>query len=186
MALSTEQLNFIKKVAVEGTPRLAAEKAKVDYGQIMVWNRDKEFALEVKRAQEWCINSLNQGIVLAAKKELFKILISGIVEITTHYTTERDVEGVVVKEISRISKRHMGVPLAAIKMGLDLMPEIQRAIESLIANNALPGYNLERLQEVTTIYEVGLQEALTGTKTEQLPEDYIIAQIQKTLVGGSQ
>lgn len=185
MPLSKEQLRFINTVATVGTPKLASDQLGVEYSIYNEWQSDREFRDEVSKAKQFFKEGINETLGVLAKRELLKIMMNGIVELTTTYKTIINNEGEVVGEERNVKRVYKGVPSWAIKECLNLIPEIHTLIEAMNAHNSLPPDSLEAVKYATAEYEKQLRSAISGDKeNNSIPPDDMIAALQRTLVGG--
>lgn len=184
MPLTKEQTKFVETVATEGTVSVAMESLDIGYDTLMIWNDDPEFTSRTAQAKKFALAQFNEEIVMRGKKCLLDRLIKGVIELHTTVQTIRNADGEVTGDIATTKRVYKGVDIAAIKLALELMPMVDKAIAVLIAENGIPNANLEQLQENSANYQAGLRSSLFGENQQVIPEDYVIAQIQKSLTGG--
>jgi hypothetical protein len=144
---------------------------------------DPDFSKQLADAEKFYITNLNKIITTLAKKELYNLLVNGQTTITTKTTSFTDENGDTVQK-HEIIRKYNGVPVAAIKMGLDLIPDLMKLAEGLASYNALDSDQLEALESTLTGFEENLRKALKG-KTELKPlTDDVIKTMQSILLKG--
>ena len=185
MALSSRQLSYINLVGELGTPHLASEKMEVNYIEYKEWYNDEEFREEIRDAKRYYRDNVNETIAVLAKRELLKILLNGIIEVSTSFKSIADAEGNVTGQERTVKRTHKGVPSWAIKEGLALIPEIIKIYEARAAYNAVSPDELERVKIATKEYEKTLRAIGDGEgKVSEHITDDMIAMIQSSLIGG--
>lgn len=186
MTLTKDQVNFIESVATLGTPSLARELCKVSFFTYQQWiSENEEFRQFVSNAKDDYRDGINETIVTLAKRNLLNLLQNGITEVETTTEWITDKEGEVTGERKKIRRVYKGVPIAAISRALDLIPELQAAIETLVEQNALPAANLEAIKMATYQHEKNLRDAVNGKQVETVTVgSEMIADIQSKLFGG--
>jgi hypothetical protein len=179
----TIKKKLLNATALCGCRKIAMDQCGLVYTDLLELESDPDFSKQLADAEKFYITNLNKIITTLAKKELYNLLVNGQTTITTKTTSFTDENGDTVQK-HEIVRKYNGVPVAAIKMGLDLIPDLMKLAEGLASYNALDSDQLEALESTLTGFEENLRKALNG-RTELKPlTDDVIKTMQSILLKG--
>lgn len=167
-----------------GCKQLAMNQCSLMYTELLELESDQTYAKQLKEAEKFYVTNLNKIIAALAKKELYNLLVNGQIHVvtkTTSFTTE-DGDKVVKQEITR---KYNGKPIAAIKLGLEMLPELVRLAEGMASHNALDIDQLTALESYLTDKEDGARQALKGDVEVKPLTDDVIGNLQSILLTGN-
>jgi len=180
---STIKKKLLNATAACGCKKLAMDQCNLLYTELLELESDSTFAKQLSEAEKFYTTNLNKIIAALAKKELYNLLVNGQTQLitkTTSFTTD-DGDQVTKQEITR---KYNGIPIAAIKLGLDLVPELMKLAEGMRSYNALEIEQLEALESTLESFEDNVRQALRG-ETELKPlTDEVIGNLQSILLKG--
>lgn len=178
-----QKRRILNETANCGSLKIGLERARVNYTDYLdLIEQEPTFKDKAKEAEGFFLENLNNVIGTMAKKRLYETLMNGVTQVTTSSEDIRDPEGNLVGSKQKVTKKYMGVPMAAIKEGIALIPPIDEAVQVLMANNALPQANLEKIQAAIVDYQTKMREAINGKTEDRQLTDQIIAAIQQAVI----
>lgn len=189
MNVETLKEQILNEVAKTGSCPLALSNLSISYANYRsIGKQDPNFFIEVKEAERFYIQGMNGAIAALSKKELLRVLKDGVTEVTMQTKTDEriydDGERTYQNSQRTIKKTYKGVPLPAIALGLSIIPSIQKALETLIEENALDPSTLTRLIREDIAHEDKQREIISGESSEvnELSAEQISA-VQRMIAG---
>ncbi|NJL54217.1 hypothetical protein HC928_02875 [bacterium] len=183
----TESLKnkILDTTASMGSLKLALHNMGIKYSDyLQIIQADPNFEEKTKDAQDFYTDNLSRVIHQLAQQRLYEVLNGQNIQKTVKREYIYDEKGIVIGSKYKEDKKYPGVPIQAIQLGLSQAMELEKAVEILVANNALPEAKLEKVQLAVVEYQNRLTEAVNGTTSEKTLTDEMIATIQQVVIGG--
>lgn len=177
--------DIINAVAEGGSLKAALEDFNLkylDYAEYL--EQDSEFMDLVNQAESFYWNNLNKAIANQGKIKLYEALTLGVVQHTIKQETVVTDSGELGTKTTRTVKR-LGTPMSAIKMALELINPLEKALESLVAQNAIKPSSLEKVQLTLQQFQADLRTAVSGAENESADLDRVMLAMQNLLIGSS-
>lgn len=177
---------LIERVAELGSLQEALNEYNLSFNEYSDYlEADEEFMTQLKKAEAFYWAEVNKRIQSLGKQRLLQTLQHGITQLTVKTETITLSDGSeATKEVR--TKKYLGVPMSAISLALSMIPELEKATQTLITHNALDPMKLEKLQVTLGSFQTELR-AVLGSEVSKDGEnvEQILATMQKLLVGGS-
>lgn len=178
------QRAILNAAAKCGSRKMAIEQTGVNYTDLLeLFERDPSFEQKLKDAEKFFSENLNSVIQTMALKRLYETLLNGVTHVTTHSEEMKDGDENVIGTRTKITKKYQGVPMSAIKEGIALIPPIEKVMNVLAANSAIPTENLEKLQSIVLDYQQNLRELMSGKQESKELTNEVLAALQQALTG---